>query len=60
MSDLHLTLACGPFDRTQALRDGSIKPDGIKLTYLALEPAEIFYRMINYREFDISELSMTN
>ena len=22
MADLHLTLACGPYDRTQALRDG--------------------------------------
>src|SRR5215207_4953572 len=60
MSDLNLTLACGPFDRTQALRDGSVKPEGINLTYLTLEPAEIFYRMINYREFDLSEMSITN
>jgi 4,5-dihydroxyphthalate decarboxylase len=60
MADLNLTLACGPFDRTQALRDGSVKPDGIELTYLTLEPAEIFYRMINYREFDVSEMSISN
>jgi 4,5-dihydroxyphthalate decarboxylase len=60
MADLKLTLACGPFDRTQALRDGSVKPDGIELTYLTLEPAEIFYRMINYREFDVSEMSISN
>jgi 4,5-dihydroxyphthalate decarboxylase len=60
MADLNLTLACGPFDRTQALRDGTVKPEGIELTYLALEPAEIFYRMINYREFDVSEMSITN
>ena len=60
MSDINLTLACGPFDRTQALRDGSVKPEGINLTYLTLEPAEIFYRMINYKEFDVSELSITN
>ena len=60
MTDINLTLACGPFDRTQALRDGSVKPEGINLTYLTLEPAEIFYRMINYREFDLSEMSITN
>jgi len=60
MTDINLTLACGPFDRTQALRDGSVKPEGIGLTYLTLEPAEIFYRMINYREFDLSEMSITN
>jgi hypothetical protein len=60
MSDLHLTFACGPYDRTQALRDGSIWPEGIDLTYLALQPAEIFWRMLQYHEFDISEMSLSN
>jgi 4,5-dihydroxyphthalate decarboxylase len=60
MGDLRLTLACGPYDRTLALRDGSIKPEGVELTYLALEPAEIFWRMLQYREFDVSELSLSN
>ena len=35
MAKLRLTLACGPYDRTQALRDGTIRPDGIELNYLA-------------------------
>src|SRR6185436_12676502 len=43
MSDLRLTFACGPYDRTQALRDRAIKPEGIELTYLSLQPAEIFW-----------------
>lgn len=60
MSDLRLTFACGPYDRTQALRDGSIRPEGIELTYLALQPAEIFWRMLQYREFDVSEMSLSN
>jgi 4,5-dihydroxyphthalate decarboxylase len=60
MVDLHLTLACGPYDRTQALQDGTIKPDGIELTYLARQPAEIFWRMLQYQEFDVSELSLSN
>jgi 4,5-dihydroxyphthalate decarboxylase len=60
MADLRLTLACGPYDRTLALQDGSIKPDGIELTYVARQPAEIFWRMLRYQEFDVSELSLSN
>ena len=56
MAPLRLTFACGPFDRTQALRDGSIRPDGIELTYLAMQPAEIFWRMLQFHEFDVSEM----
>jgi len=60
MANLRLTLACGPYDRTQALRDGSIRPEGIELTYVSLQPAEIFWRMLQYKEFDISEMSLSN
>ena len=57
MANLRLTFACGPFDRTQALRDGTVKPDGIELIYLSLQPAEIFWRMLQFNEFHISEMS---
>jgi 4,5-dihydroxyphthalate decarboxylase len=60
MANLRLTFACGPYDRTQALRDGSIRPEGIDLTYLTLQPAEIFWRMLQYQEFDASEMSLSN
>lgn len=60
MANLRLTLACGPYDRTQGLIDGSIRPDGIDLTYLTLQPAEIFWRMLQYQEFDVSEMSLSN
>jgi 4,5-dihydroxyphthalate decarboxylase len=60
MSRLRLTFACGPYDRTQALRDGSLQPEGIDLNYLTLQPAEIFWRMLQYREFDASEMSLSN
>ena len=60
MANLRLTFACGPYDRTQPLRDGSMKPDGIELTYLALQPAEIFWRMLQFKEFDASEMSLSN
>ena len=58
MGDLNLTLACEDYDRTRALRDGSVKPEGIDLTYLVLPVEEIFWRMLRYEDFDIAELSM--
>jgi 4,5-dihydroxyphthalate decarboxylase len=60
MTNLRLTLACGPYDRTQALRDGTITPEGIELNYINLQPAEIFWRMLQYQEFDVSEMSLSN
>jgi len=60
MANLRLTFACGPYDRTQALRDGTIRPEGIDLNYVTLQPAEIFWRMLQYKEFDASEMSLSN
>ena len=60
MADLNVSFACGPYDRTQALRDGSLRPDGIDLTYVTLQPAEIFWRMLQFKEFDASEMSLSN
>lgn len=58
MSDIHLTLACEDYDRTRALKDGTVKPEGIELNYVPLEVEEIFWRMCRYEEFDVAELSM--
>jgi 4,5-dihydroxyphthalate decarboxylase len=60
MAGLRLSFACGPYDRTQALRDETIRPEGIELKYIAGQPAELFWRMLQYQEFDISEMSMSN
>jgi 4,5-dihydroxyphthalate decarboxylase len=60
MSKLRLTFACGPYDRTAALRDGTLQPEGIDLVYLELQPAEIFWRMLQYQEFDVCEMSLSN
>ncbi|MFC1872984.1 PhnD/SsuA/transferrin family substrate-binding protein [Chloroflexota bacterium] len=60
MPNLQLTLACGNYDRTAALRDGTVSPEGIDLTYLAIPAAEIFWRMLRFGEFDISEMSLAN
>jgi 4,5-dihydroxyphthalate decarboxylase len=60
MSKLRLTLACWNYDRTRALADGTVKPDGIELTYLNLPVEETFFRMLRYREFEIAEMSLSS
>ncbi len=60
MSKLRLTFACGPYDRTLALRDGTIQPEGIDLNYIAEQPPDIFWRMLQFKEFDASEMSLSN
>lgn len=57
MKKLALTFACADYDRTLALTDGSVQPNGIELNVLQLPPDEIFFRMMNGEEFDMSELS---
>lgn len=58
MTDLPLTLACGPYDRTEALWTGAVRPRGIALDYRSIQaPREIFDRMVGELAFDASELS---
>jgi hypothetical protein len=66
---LKLSIAVESYDRTQALVDGKVKPAGIELEFrrreasgpIAHRPfvAEIFQRMIEKREFDVSELGLS-
>ena len=60
MSRLRLSLACWNYDRTRALMDQSIRPDGIDLTYLNLPVEETFFRMLRHREFDVAEMSLSS
>jgi len=60
LEKLHLTVACGDYDRTKALQDGSVQPEGIRLNYIPLQAEEIFWRMGGHREFDASEMSLSN
>src|SRR5271169_5297705 len=60
MVDVPITLACGNYDRTQAIRDGRVKIEGCAVTYLPLYPEEIFHRVFKFHEFDISEMSFSS
>ena len=56
---IHLTFACGDYDRTRAIEDGSVQVDGVDLTYLRLPVEETFFRMLRHREFDVAEMSLS-
>jgi 4,5-dihydroxyphthalate decarboxylase len=58
MANIHLTLACEDYDRTRPIKDGRVRAEGIDLNYLVMSVEEIFWRMMKYEEFDVSELSM--
>ena len=60
MAKLRLSFGCWNYDRTRALLDGSVQPDGIELVYLNLPVEETFFRMLRNREFDIAEMSLSS
>ncbi len=60
MERLRLTFSCWDYDRTRALADGSVRPEGIDLVYLAHSVEETFFRMLRYHEFDCSEMSLSS
>jgi 4,5-dihydroxyphthalate decarboxylase len=60
MKKLRLTLACWDYDRTRALMDGTVRPGGIDLLYLSQPVEETFFRMMRFKEFDCSEMSLSS
>jgi 4,5-dihydroxyphthalate decarboxylase len=58
MPNLKLTLACWDYDRTRPLIDGRVKPEGIDLDIKVMRPREMFPRMLEKKEFEVSELSL--
>src|SRR5919204_2327370 len=60
MAKLKISLACCDYDRTRALFDGRAPVDGCEVIGTAIEPEEAFHRAFKYREFDVSELSLSS
>jgi 4,5-dihydroxyphthalate decarboxylase len=60
MATVPITIACGNYDRTAAIRDGRVKIEGCEVTYLSLEPEEIFHRAFRFEEFDVCEMSFSS
>ena len=61
MGKLRLRLCCGIYDRTKALFDGTVKPEGIDLTVVPYEGIdELFRRVFSKGDYEISEMSFSN
>ena len=60
MSKLRLSFGCWNYDRTRALLEGRIQPDGIDLNYLNMPVEETFFRMLRHQEFDVAEMSLSS
>lgn len=60
MTKLNLSVAVGPYDRTRALVDGTVRIDGVSAACMTLSPEEIFFRAFRAAEFDICELSLSS
>ncbi len=60
MQRLSISLSVCNYDRTAALFDGRVGIEGVDLNAVALEPEESFHRAFKYREFDVSELSLSS
>lgn len=53
-----LTLACGDYEITRALKEGIVQPDGIDLTVLtAMDSSPRHWRFLRKREYDMAEVS---
>ena len=57
---LHLTLATGDYEIVRAIKEGTVKPDGIELTVLTdMDSSTRHWRMARNREFDVCEFSFS-
>ena len=59
MTKIEATLACGLYDRTLALHDGSVTVAGMDINFLPMRPSSLFRRQARNAEFDIAEFSFS-
>ncbi len=60
MNEVDITLACGPYDRTEAIRNGVVRAEGLDIRYIAVQsPPELFQRAVKKQSFDVAEMSMS-
>jgi len=58
---LSLSLACWGYDRVAAIKDGAVRIEGVDhLAFLDLRVEETFFRQLRFKEFDISEMSLSS
>ena len=60
-SKIELTLACGDYEIMRALKDGTVRPDGIDLKVVtAMDSPARHWRFLRGHEFDMGEVSASS
>lgn len=57
---LTLSIALSDNERTRPIAQGRFQPQGVRLLPTLVHPSEMFWRQLKYRDFDISEMSMSS
>jgi 4,5-dihydroxyphthalate decarboxylase len=55
---IHLSMAISNYDHVGDLLNGRVRIEGVDLTAMELPIEEIFFRMLSFGEWDVSEFSM--
>ena len=58
--NIQITIAAGDMDRLAAIKDGRVQVEGCDITFIPMEPEEVFFRAFRYAEFDCCELSFSS
>jgi 4,5-dihydroxyphthalate decarboxylase len=57
---LTLSIALSDNERTRPITQGRVQPQGVRLIPTVVHPSEMFWRQLKYRDFDISEMSLSS
>lgn len=57
MTDLPINIAISEYDHVRDFADGLVTAAGIDANFLTFQVEEIFYRFVNFREWEVSEMS---
>ena len=58
--NIQITIVAGDMDRLAAIKDGRVQVEGCDVTFIPMEPEEVFFRAFRYAEFDCCELSFSS
>lgn len=56
---IKLSAGIWDYDRIRPLIDGFVKTEGLDIDWILLPPSETIYRMLQFKEFDVSEVSLS-
>jgi len=60
MDKLTLSIAFSDNERTRPIAQGRHHPQGVRLLPTVVFPSEMFWRQLKYRDFDVSEMSLSS